>query len=176
MKIVVGSKNKVKILAVENTMKRIYPDQEIVLEGISVPSGISDQPMSDEEAIIGAKNRAKLALEDLQADFGFGLEGAVCEVGNMMFLTGWVAVCYRDGREGLASGARTELPKKVVEELRKGQKELGTIMDELTNQKNIKHGLGATGILTKGLKSRVGGFEDICISAMVRFISPELYN
>ena len=57
MKVVVGSKNKTKVGAVE----KVWKDAEIT--SISVPSGVSAQPFSDEETMQGAINRAKRALE-----------------------------------------------------------------------------------------------------------------
>ena len=57
MKVVVGSKNKTKVGAVE----KVWKDAEIT--SLSVPSGVAAQPFSDEETMQGAINRAKRALE-----------------------------------------------------------------------------------------------------------------
>lgn len=58
MKVVVGSKNKTKVGAVE----KVWKDAEIT--SLSVPSGVAAQPFSDEETMQGAINRAKRALEE----------------------------------------------------------------------------------------------------------------
>ena len=175
MKIVVGTKNPIKLKAVENAINKIFPGAEFLLEGVSVSSGVSDQPMGDRETIAGAVNRAKSCLSQAKADFGIGLEGGVTEVEGKMFLVGWVAVVNCEGKIGLASAGRIELPEKIVQELKKGERELGSIVDEVCGQTNVKHGLGTNGILTKGLTNRTIGFENTTIEAMAKFISPEYY-
>ena len=47
MKVIVGSKNPVKVGAVEEVFRRYWPDCEVV--GIEVESGVSAQPMSEKE-------------------------------------------------------------------------------------------------------------------------------
>ncbi len=62
MKIFVGSLNPVKINAVTLAASESWPNVEVY--GLDVPSGISDQPMSDEETRKGAVARARAALRD----------------------------------------------------------------------------------------------------------------
>ncbi|MDO8513612.1 MAG: inosine/xanthosine triphosphatase [bacterium] len=176
MKVAVGSINPVKVNAVRTAVGRIFPKEKLVVDGISIVSGISDQPMSDSEAIKGARKRALDALKALKADFGFGLEGTVCEVEGILFLTNWVAVVDRGKRWGLAGGGRLELPKKISEEILKGERELGEIICEFSGLKNVKKSQGTPSILTKGLKNRTSEFENCCIDAMVRFINPQFYE
>lgn len=57
MKIIVASKNPIKIRAVENAMKKIYDDVEI--SSVDVDSSVSHTPLTDEELIEGALSRAK---------------------------------------------------------------------------------------------------------------------
>ena len=79
MKVAIGSKNPVKIEAVKEAFGKVWPDQDFEFIGIEVPSGVPDQPMSDEESIKGATTRANNALDRLNADFGIGLEGGSAE-------------------------------------------------------------------------------------------------
>ncbi|MFL6559416.1 MAG: DUF84 family protein, partial [Bacillus sp. (in: firmicutes)] len=57
MKIIIGSKNPAKITAVKNSFS--HEDEFVSLD---IPSGVSEQPFSDEEKIRGAINRAATAL------------------------------------------------------------------------------------------------------------------
>lgn len=175
MVIAVGTNNKVKIQAVTNACEKIFK-KELVIQSVEVSSGVSDQPMSDQESIEGAINRAMAAMGKIQADFGIGLEGGVTEIGDQMFLTGWVAVVHKDGRKGLASSGRILLPQRVAEELKKGERELGQIIDEISGVVDVKHGLGTGGILTNGLTNRRTSFKNACIEAMARFISPQFFQ
>ena len=71
MKILVGSKNPVKIKSVEEAFSLYF--QNFSVEGIEVNSGVPVQPIND-ETYIGAQNRAARLKEmsevqNLDADF-----------------------------------------------------------------------------------------------------------
>jgi non-canonical (house-cleaning) NTP pyrophosphatase len=48
-----GSTNAAKIAAVEASVARIFPSDNIRVSGFSVSSGFPDQPMGDDETILG---------------------------------------------------------------------------------------------------------------------------
>lgn len=56
-KIIVASKNPVKVHAVEQAFGKMFPDEIFEIEGVSVLSGVSEQPLSNEETYTGAMNR-----------------------------------------------------------------------------------------------------------------------
>ncbi|KAJ2972514.1 hypothetical protein NQ176_g7113 [Zarea fungicola] len=64
--IIVASKNPVKIQAAHDGFQRMFPDIAFTVRGLSVPSGVPDQPLTDEETLQGALNRAPLAAETLE--------------------------------------------------------------------------------------------------------------
>ncbi|MCD6478608.1 MAG: inosine/xanthosine triphosphatase [Candidatus Diapherotrites archaeon] len=173
MLIAVGTTNPVKIEAVRSAVQKLWRDAEV--KGISVDSGVSLQPKGNEEAIRGAINRAKEALNRLNADLAFGLEGTVVEINQRMFLCGWVAAVDRAGNIGLACTAKVELPKRVAEEIRKGG-ELGPIMDKIIGENDTKKKQGAVGILTNNLVTRKEAFEQAVLLALARFITPQHYS
>ena len=173
VKISIGSNNPVKIKACESVVKKVWQDVEVV--NFDVDSGISNQPMTEEESIKGAINRARGAREQGDADYGFGLEGSVVEIEDRMLLTGWVAVMDREGEIGIGSGGHILLPESIAERLRGGE-ELGPVMDDILHKVNTKQGEGAVGTLTGGLKPRQQSFEDGALYALTKFIKPELYK
>ena len=79
--------------------QHFWPEAEIV--ALTVPSGVSEMPMSDDETITGARNRARAAREAVNADLGFGLEGGVHSDPLGLLLQGWVVVTDGNGREGV---------------------------------------------------------------------------
>lgn len=186
MKIVVGSKNPVKVGAVEDGFKRYYPQCEVV--GMEVESGVAAQPMSEKETMNGARQRAYAALKARpDSDYGVGLEGGVTELSptspnwtgihggkGRLFECAWVAVVDKDGREGLAGGLYFELPEKIAAKIKTGG-ELGPIMDEFTGKTNVKQGSGAIGIFTKGQLDRKEAYVQIVLSALIKFVSPEWF-
>ncbi len=155
----VGSTNKTKINAVRNVVKLFF--DEVIINGVSVNSGVSDMPLSDDETINGAVNRAINAKEN--ADIGVGIEGGISEVNNELFLCAWVAVT-NGKKTGIACTTRIKLPSMIANELRNGR-ELGPLMDELTNLRDVKHNSGTIGLLTNNLISRTKSFEDAIICA-----------
>lgn len=52
--VAVGSTNPVKIEASKLAFEAVWPKRVFEVEGVSVSSGVSDQPMSDQESITGA--------------------------------------------------------------------------------------------------------------------------
>jgi len=92
-----------------------------------VASGVSAQPMSDEESIEGATNRAKASLAATpSADFGVGMEGGIHKLGDKWYECGWIAVIDKKGTIGIGSSARFELSGKIMKEILAG-KELATV-------------------------------------------------
>lgn len=187
MKIIVGSKNPVKVGAVEEAFAKYFPKYEII--GIDVASGVSAQPMSELETMNGARQRAYAALEsDSQAEYGVGLEGGVTELDptspnwsgvhggkGKLFECAWVAIVNREQKEGLGGGLYFELPEKIATRIRAGG-ELGPIMNELTGEDNVKQKMGAIGIFTKGQLDRKQAYVQIVLSALIKFVSPEWFE
>jgi len=53
-KIIVASKNPVKIETTLDGFKNVFPHCEFDVLGVSVPSGVSDQPLSESDTLKGA--------------------------------------------------------------------------------------------------------------------------
>jgi inosine/xanthosine triphosphatase len=172
MKIAVGSTNPVKVTAVRKMISRIWPEAEIT--PVSVPSGVGDMPMTDEETLTGAKNRAIAAQSALDADFGIGLEGGVHPEPFGLTLHGWVVVVDGNGRIGIGGGGRLPLPDHIAQKVLAGT-ELGQVMDEVLGDQNSKQKGGAVGALTNGLILREETFALAVAYALAPFVSPHLY-
>ncbi len=166
MKIAIGSTNPVKVGAVENVLRRVYPNAEFVT--LQVSSGISAQPVGDVETRQGALNRARAALEETDADWGAGLEGGIIQTELGTMTTAWCVIVDREGRTGVGGGANMLLPESVVSRVLSGV-ELGEAMDEYAGVEDVKRGPGAIGILTRGLVDRQGAYEYIVKFALARF-------
>lgn len=187
MRIVVGSRNPVKVGAVEEAFGRYYKDPQII--GVAVQSGVSSQPMSEKETMDGARQRAYAALKsDGTADYGVGLEGGVTELSptspnwagmhgskGKMFECAWACVVSRSGEEGLGGGLYFELPEKIAIKIRAGG-ELGPLMDEMSGESDIKQKMGAIGMFTKGQLDRKQAYVHIVLSALIKFVSPEWFE
>lgn len=174
MKIAIGSTNPVKIAAVASAFKKVWPEESFEFISVNVKSGVSKQPMSDSESIKGAKNRAKSSLKSSKADFGVGLEGGVNKVGKYWFDCGWIFVVHKSGMEGIGSSIRMHTPSKMMKMIKKGL-ELGEVDDILFNTKNSKQKYGHFGHMTKNKITRTKGYEHAVISALARFLNPDIF-
>lgn len=176
MKIIIATENKAKIQATTTIFNQVYSNVEVISEKFS--SGVSEQPLSEEEGIQGAINRAQAARTKYpEADYCIGLEGYVDTNKYGMFLAGIVAVVKNDTEIGIGTSAKMQLPNFLKTKLEAGM-ELGPLIQTLMNDTDntIRHYDGTCGILTKGLYNRVKEFEDATKCALARFQSPELYK
>ncbi len=176
MKVLVGSKNPVKIKAVEESFGKFFNDVKV--ESISVPSGVPAQPVG-KETFDGARNRA-FALYDLNAskklnaDFFVGIEGGIADDYGIWFSFGAVCIVDKEGLAGYGTSTQFQLPQKIVEELLKGR-ELGDVMDELQNAINTKQKSGAIGFFTKGVMSRKELYIPGIVTALIPFLHKDLF-
>lgn len=157
LKIHVGSKNKAKIEAVKETIADYPHLKKAKVEGVEARSEISEQPLSLEETIKGAINRARNAFK--ACDYSLGLESGLMKVPYTK--SGYMDVCacaIFDGTEfhiGLSSS--WEFPDKTVMDIIVNE---GLDMSQainkagLTNNPKIGSEQGAIGILTKGRVDR----------------------
>lgn len=175
MKVVIGSKNPVKITAVQEAFKKVWPDESFVFEGVEVQSGVSDQPMSDLESIAGATNRAERAMETAGADYGVGLEGGIQKIGDKWFDCGWIVILSKEGKKGIGSSLRMETPPQMMELINQGM-ELGYVVDRLFNATNTKQGAGHFGLMTNNAIDRKSGYRDAIIAALAAFINPQIFE
>jgi inosine/xanthosine triphosphatase len=172
-RIAVGSANPVKLAAARAVLGSYAPRSSI--EARAVASSVPDQPFGDEQTIRGARTRAILAREVLDADLGVGLEGGVVDGPQGMRTCAWCVISHRDGREGIGGSLAMQLPDAVAEMIRAGE-ELGHAMDRLAATTGTKHGLGAVGILTAGRMDRQAAYEVLVTYALAPFVSAELFG
>ena len=173
-RIVVASKNPVKIQAALNGFQRMFPGEEFDIDSVTVPSGVSDQPKSDEEAITGAVNRTRQAANVFpSANYWVGIEGGIQEWEKDLVAFAWVVIFNQDligkGRTGTFF-----LPDKVSRLIHQGM-ELGKADDIVFNRINSKQENGAVGLLTGNALDRVKLYEEAVILALIPFKNPDLY-
>ncbi len=176
MKILVGSKNPVKIDSVKNAFSKYFSDIQII--GIHAESGVSPQPIND-ETFEGAKNRAeelknKNITEGLNADYFVGIEGGIAKFFNQWFALGLICIIDKEGKIGFGSSPLFELPKSITKELLKGI-ELGDVMDKITGNHNTKQKEGAIGYFTKGRMDRTELYMHGLITALIPFLHKDLF-
>lgn len=173
IRILVASKNPVKIEAVKDGLKPLLND-EFEITGVSVPSGVSDQPMSETETLKGASNRV-MKLINLHSgyDYYVGLEGGVEDTTTGLMAFAWMVISNGE-RIGKARTASFFLPPKVAE-LVHGGMELGHADDVVFAKSNSKQQNGAVGLLTNDVITRKLLYLPAVQMAFIPFLNPELY-
>lgn len=174
--IVVGSENPGKIEAVKIGFRALFPHEELNIQGVTVSSGIPDQPMGDAETLQGALNRATNARETTpDADYAVGLEGGVDDTGTEMAAFAWIAVVSKEGLLGKGKTGTFFLPKEIATLIRSGI-ELGKANDMFFSVTNSKHAGGAVGILTQGALNRPEYYAQAVILALIPHNNKTLYE
>jgi inosine/xanthosine triphosphatase len=141
---------------------------------LSVPSGVSDQPLSEAETIEGAIHRAKRVLQAFpEADIGLGLEGGLTfddRYTNQWYL---ISVCaaWDGNRLFLGKGLAFPVPNSIGERIRTEGIELRTVIDELSGSEGNHQKGGAYSLFTNGRIKRANVFSEAVIAALTPFSS-----
>ncbi|MCV2883370.1 inosine/xanthosine triphosphatase [Aestuariibacter sp. AA17] len=173
LRIIVGSTNPVKINAAKEAFSSVYPEREVICEGVKSPSGVPDQPMNSHDTLLGAQNRVSYLVKHHDADFYTAMEGGVdrFDYGSSTF----AYVVISDGDvTTVGRSANLPIPEHVFNRLDEG-KELGTLMDEAFGTHNVKQQGGAIGLLTNGVQTRTSAYTQALTMAMGRFLHPAFF-
>jgi len=171
MKIIVTSRNPVKVDAVRDTFSKRFPGNKLEICSLAVESGVADQPMSDEETRRGARNRVRAARHmEATADFWVGLEGGLERVDGQLLASAWMVVEDRAGRRGEARSCTLPLPPAVMALVDSGL-ELGEANDRVFRTSNSKQAGGAFGLFTDQRMTRQGIYAQTLDLALVPLLS-----
>ena len=114
IRFVVGSKNKAKVDAVAEILTEYPHLAKAEVSGEKTDSGVANQPLTLNEAVTGAMNRARSAF--VNCEYGVGIESGLMSVAHTK--SGYLDVCAAaiyDGTEfylGLSSA--WEFPEKNI--------------------------------------------------------------
>ena len=172
--VLVGSKNPVKIEATESAFTQGF-NKSFLVEGINASSEVSEQPIGDEETLLGAKNRAINSKKIFpEAHYWVGIEGGVDEDERGMYAFAWIYLINPRGKTAQARTATFYLPTEVAKLIKNGL-ELGKADDLLFEKENSKQGGGSVGILTQGVVTRRDYYSQAIILALIPFLNENLY-
>jgi inosine/xanthosine triphosphatase len=186
--IAVGSARKPKLAAVREAvdgMINLLPaGTSIEIVGVEVESGVNHTPLSREESMRGARQRAE-ALKKMAQDeakpwnYFVGLEGGldlVMEDGERrVFLESWAYVS--DGTRGhFGRSGAVELPEALAEEVFVKGTELSIAIDQFAGEAGIRDGQGAWGVLSANKITRQEAFRVALIAAFAPFFNLNMYR
>jgi inosine/xanthosine triphosphatase len=181
MIISVGSKNKAKVQAVEEVLQNYPSLAKAQIFSFSVHSDISEQPLSLEETIQGAKNRAKNAFEACAScNYGFGIESGLCKAPGTR--TGYLHLCACsifngfDHHVGFSTGF--EVPSSILELIFKNNMNLteACLHSGISQNSNLGSEEGLVGILTKGRTDRKSYSKECIAAALIQLENAHWYR
>jgi inosine/xanthosine triphosphatase len=187
-RIAAGSTRRPKLNAVQEAadLFRCYfsADTTIEVHGYEVESGVSHTPLSREELMQGARQRAetlaaRLAATGDAANFHVGLEGGLDVVEEQgrrrVFLESWAYVT--DGERGhFGCSGSIEIPEALAEEVVIRGTELSAAIDDFAGQAGIRDAQGAWGVLSGNLILRQESFRVAVVAAFAPFYNHRLYQ
>ncbi|KAG9247353.1 inosine triphosphate pyrophosphatase-like protein [Calycina marina] len=155
-RIAVASRNPVKIGAALTGFQSMFQSQRFTAEGITVPSGVAEQPFTDSETLQG------------------GVENTPDQVAGSLQSFAWVVVIGEaGGRIGKARTAMFYQPEVVAKLVREGM-ELGHADDKVFGRSNSKQQNGSVGLLTGDMIGRKAYYLQAVILALIPFKNEQL--
>lgn len=204
--VAVGSTRRPKVEAVREAIGLLAPrlaaDATFEIVGIETPSGVAHTPLSREETMLGARQRAEALMQMNRSQgvawkYFVGLEGGLDVVAanglqaatasreravdatvsreRLVFLQNWAYVT--DGAiAAYGQSGGVLLPEALAREVVDKDVELAHAIDAFAGQHGIRDGQGAWGILTGGVITRQDAFRVAVINAFAPFINHAAYS
>jgi len=188
----VGTQNGPKIAAVREALSAYAPAARV--DGVSVESGVAEQPVGYPEIVRGAKNRARAAFRSGACDLAIGIEDGLVELeladghGPAVLNVGCAAV-FDGERDSLGFSSGFAYPPAVSGPALRERAPIGDLFDALWNRSRAgavvageapgstasSLGVGNIGKLTLGVLPRSEYGRHAVVCALVRFLHPDLY-
>jgi|694.fasta_scaffold17074_9 inosine/xanthosine triphosphatase len=177
--IAVGSINAAKVLAVKEVLQDSTLFSKAKVIELEVNSDVSPQPISLQETIQGAKNRAKNAFNGIACKYSLGIESGLMEAAGTSSGYLNVTVCsVHDGINyytGLSTGF--EIPPQILELILDKKMDLSQACLHSGISRNTKIGSteGLIGILTNGKIDRKTDAKQCVLTALLQLENHEWY-
>lgn len=176
MKILMGTKNPGKIEGAKKAFEEYFENVEI--EGVSVSSDVSDQPIN-EEIFQGAKNRIKnlryyAKSNNIDADFYIASEAGITNLLGDWIDINAAVIESRDGLQSVGTSQGFPIPEKYIDEIKRT--ELGKLMDKIFDGKKLGNGKGGISFLTKDVITRINLTKDAFVMALITHINGEIWK
>lgn len=184
----VGSENGPKLEGVRAALACFAP--RVRVEGVAVPSGVSEQPVGFEEILAGARRRAEGAQGSGPCDLAVGYEDGLVRVEGPdgRWMNVGCAAVSDGGREGLGLSAGFRYPPGCAERAAREREPIGGLFDRLLRERGSEAprtaapdapsalSVGNVGKLTAGALTRADYTRQAVLCALARFLHPRLFD
>lgn len=179
--VAIGSANPAKVEAVKEVINDYALFTGASVTAIAAASDISDQPLSMEEIITGAKNRAKNAFEQLYVcNYSFGIESGLYEVKGSRtgYLEGTICCIYDGTDYYLGLSCSFEVPPEVLNLVLNEKMDLTQAFysASLSTDPNVGAAQGVIGLLTNGRITRKDYTKQAVTTALIQIEHASWYS
>lgn len=176
MAVVVGSTNPCKLAAVRSALGDcpVYASAEV--RGFKASSCVSEQPRSQAETLVGARNRARAAFaSDADVSLGVGVESGVHVVSDTMF-DSCACVLFDGQRESVGWSGAFAIPPRVRSLVEQGHDlTQASILAGHSADENLGQNAGLIGILSDGMVDRLAYTKQAVQMATIALLKPTAY-
>lgn len=187
--IAVGSTRRPKLDAVSEALSSfgsfLSKDAQFEITGIDVPSGVPHTPLTREDLMAGARQRAEALMRIARQKnqpwkYFVGLEGGLDIVRDgdkrHVFLQNWAYVTDGGSRGFFGQSGGILLPEALAKRVMDDGAELSEAIDEFAGGRGIRDAQGAWGVLTRNLITRQDAFRVAVINAFAPFFNRAIYG
>lgn len=177
MKVLIATKNQGKIEGAKQAFEEYFSEFEI--EGISVSSEVSEQPIN-EEIYQGCKNRIKnlkkYADENkISYDMCLAIESGMQNCLGDWMITNIAIIEDKDSYQSVGTSPSFPVPNSKVEEIK--EKGLSYVMDEVLGKDEQRHNQkGGIQLLTHNKITRIDLTKQAFIMALTKFINEDRWK
>ena len=175
MKILIATKNPGKIEGAKRAFSNYFDN--IIVEGVPVPSDVSEEPVND-ELYNGSNNRVqnlkKYAKENnIDAEYFIALASVITNQLGKWLIVNIATIEDRHGKKSIGSSSGFPVPDRYVDEII--STDLGKVMDRIFNEEDLRSKQGGVSLLTKGVISRYDLTEQAFVMALTQFINGDIW-
>ena len=181
MKLIIGTKNQVKIEAVEEVIQDYPLFAGMQIDALAVASEISEQPMSLEEIIAGAKNRAKNAFTTSDGcTYSFGIESGLFKAAGTQtgFLEACICCIYNGTNNYIGLSCGFEIPQQILNLVLEENLDLSQACHRsgITDNPKLGAAEGLIGVLSKGRLNRKEYTKQCVTTALIQLENARWYG
>lgn len=176
MKVLIGTNNQGKVEGAKQAFEKFYKDVKV--EGTSVSSDVSDEPVND-EIYMGASNRVNNLIKyskenNIDVDFYVGVESGITNQLGKWCIIQIAVVKDKSGYESFGTGPAFPVPEKYVDEII--NTDLGILMDKIFEGNGLKNEKGGIAHLTNDVITRYDLTREAIIMALTEFINGDIWK
>lgn len=171
MKVLIGTRNSVKVEACQAAFDTYFEDVEVIT--VDVSSEVGEMPLNDEISL-GVRNRIKnlkaYALENnIDADYYVAAESGIQDYFDEWMITAVAGIEDNSDFKSYSTSPSYPVPRELVDEIIHDG--LGPVMDRIFADDDSGHHKGGIGFLTHGKIRRYNLIHESFMMAIIRVIN-----